>query len=277
MFERYTEKARRVVFFARYESSQFGSPYIETEHLLLGLLRENKVIAAKLLKSPAAIEVIRKKVESATPRRIPTATSVDLPLSNESKRVLIYAAEEAELLSHEHIGTEHLLLGLLREGGGIAAHLLNEEGVTLEQARKEIATWPVEPATLRGAVANLRDRRPQVEVHGKKFDLQAVGSQADRLRRFAWIRREWKPMDVVVDNQEGGISFEVSVADGQRYQLQPGGWTKEPCAICGWELRTEGGPERTEGFTNGRRWLCRECYRRFVARKDGGPSSWEST
>jgi ATP-dependent Clp protease ATP-binding subunit ClpC len=64
MFERYTEKARRVIFFARYEASQFGSPYIETEHLLLGLLRENHVIAAKFLPAESSVEVIRQKVES---------------------------------------------------------------------------------------------------------------------------------------------------------------------------------------------------------------------
>jgi ATP-dependent Clp protease ATP-binding subunit ClpC len=92
MFERYTEKARRVIFFARYEASQFGSPYIETEHLLLGLLRENKVIAVKLLKSPAAHETIRKKIESSAIRRKHISTSVDLPLNNESKRFMAAGA-----------------------------------------------------------------------------------------------------------------------------------------------------------------------------------------
>ena len=120
-----------MIFFARYETSQFGQPYIETEHLLLGLLRESKVIAARLLKTPAAYDVIRKKIEAATTGRGHISTSVDLPLSNESKRVLVYAAEEAERLSHKHIGSEHLALGLLREKGSFAAHLLNEHGVVL--------------------------------------------------------------------------------------------------------------------------------------------------
>ncbi len=115
MFERYTEKARRVIFFARYEASQFGSPYIETEHLLLGLLREDKALTNRFLRSHASVESIRKQIEGHTTIREKVSTSVDLPLSNECKRVLAYAAEEAERLSHRHIGTEHLLLGLLRE------------------------------------------------------------------------------------------------------------------------------------------------------------------
>ena len=111
MFERYTEKARRVIFFARYEASQFGSPYIETEHLLLGLLREDKALTNRFLRSHASVESIRKQIEGHTTIREKVSTSVDLPLSNECKRVLAYAAEEAERLSHKHIGTEHLLLG----------------------------------------------------------------------------------------------------------------------------------------------------------------------
>src|SRR5579883_715386 len=83
MFERYTEKARRVIFFARYEASQFGSPYIETEHLLLGLLREDKALANRFLRSHAALESIRKQIEAHTTIREKVSTSVDLPLSNE--------------------------------------------------------------------------------------------------------------------------------------------------------------------------------------------------
>ena len=123
MFERYTEKARRVIFFARYEASQFGSPYIETEHLLLGLLREDKALTNRFLRSHASVESIRKQIEGHTTIREKVSTSVDLPLSNECKRVLAYAAEEAERLSHKHIGTEHLLLGLLREEKCFAAEI----------------------------------------------------------------------------------------------------------------------------------------------------------
>src|SRR6266568_3458470 len=139
MFERYTEKARRVIFFARYEASQFGSPYIETEHLLLGLLREDKALTNRFLRSHASVESIRKQIEGHTTIREKVSTSVDLPLSNECKRVLAYAAEEAERLSHKHIGTEHLLLGLLREetyfGARSFAHRCRDQ-----------VSWPVRRA-----------------------------------------------------------------------------------------------------------------------------------
>ena len=142
MFERYSEKARRVIFFARYEASQFGSPYIETEHLLLGILREDKALTNRFLRSHAAVESIRQQIESQTTSREKTATSVDLPLSNESKRVLAYAAEEAERLADSHIGAEHLLLGLLREEKCFAARILTERGLQLSQVREELGRQP---------------------------------------------------------------------------------------------------------------------------------------
>ena len=138
MFERYTEKARRVIFFARYEASQFGSPYIETEHLLLGLIREDQTISHNVL-STAGVIAIRKAIEEHSVERTKASASVDLPLSNESRRVLCYAAEEAERLSHKHIGTEHLLLGLLREKTCFAAQLLRDRGLTLEILRDHFA------------------------------------------------------------------------------------------------------------------------------------------
>lgn len=139
MFERYTEKCRRVIFFARYEASQFGSPYIETEHILLGLLREDHAIVHRFKLSP---ESIRNQIDSATVIREKVSTSVDLPLSNECKRVLTFAAEEAENLGHKHIGTEHLLLGLLREDQSFAAELLREAGLRLDLVREEIDKRP---------------------------------------------------------------------------------------------------------------------------------------
>jgi uncharacterized damage-inducible protein DinB len=138
MFERYTEKARRVIFFARYEASQFGSPYIETEHLLLGLLREDKALSRRFFRSDSPEESIRKQIEGHTTFREKISTSVDLPISTECKRVLAYAAEEAERLSHKHIGTEHLLLGLLREENFFASQLLQERGLQLPGVREEL-------------------------------------------------------------------------------------------------------------------------------------------
>lgn len=144
MFERYTEKARRVIFFARYEASQFGSPYIDTEHLLLGLLREDQALTGRFLGSQASIESIREQIERRTALREKIPTSVDLPLSQEGKRVLAYAAEEAERLGHKHIGTEHLLLGLLREDKSFAAEILRERGLSLSIVREQLARVNVE-------------------------------------------------------------------------------------------------------------------------------------
>lgn len=139
MFERYTEKARRIIFFARYEASQFGADCIETEHLLLGLLRESS-----FLPSINSIKYIHQRIRAVTPVREKISTSVDLPLSHESKRVLDYSVEEADKLRHEHIGPEHLLQGLLREEKSLAANLLQECGLSIGKVREDIAARGVD-------------------------------------------------------------------------------------------------------------------------------------
>src|SRR5437016_709658 len=140
MFERYTEKARRVIFFARYEASQFGSPYIETEHLLLGILREDKALTNTFLSSQPSGESIRKQIERHTFIREKVSTSLNLPFNDECKRILDYAQEEADHLAQNFIGTGHLLLGVLREQDCFAAKLLNQRGVHLDMAREQIGT-----------------------------------------------------------------------------------------------------------------------------------------
>src|SRR6266852_7974545 len=142
MFELYTESARRVIFFARYEASQVGRPIIETEHLLLGLLREDKGLAQRFLGSPWAAEEVWKRIQQSKPANKKIPGPVDLPLSNECKRVLAYAAEEAERLSHQHIGPEHLLLGMLREKKFLSAQSLHELGVLLGPAREDLIRVP---------------------------------------------------------------------------------------------------------------------------------------
>src|SRR5882672_2192824 len=110
MFERYTERARRVLFFARYEASQLGSHLIETEHLLLGLIREGKGLTSRIFaRSHVSLETIRKEIEGRNAVREKVATGVEMPFSAEIKRVLQYAAEESDRLLDSHIGTEHLL------------------------------------------------------------------------------------------------------------------------------------------------------------------------
>jgi ATP-dependent Clp protease ATP-binding subunit ClpA len=139
MFERYTEKARRVIFFARYEASQFGAKALEPEHLLLGLMRDDKTLTARFLaRAQTSLESIRKEIEGRAPLREKISTSVELPLAPETKRVLAYAEEERDHLQHRHLGTEHLLLGLLREERSMAAEILYKRGLRLEAVREEV-------------------------------------------------------------------------------------------------------------------------------------------
>jgi ATP-dependent Clp protease ATP-binding subunit ClpA len=147
MFERYTEKARRVIFFARAEASEYGSPTIETEHLLLGLLREDKGISHRydgVTLNEAEIRAVLSKLSVPRPQ---ISTSVDLPLSNESKYILAFSAEEAERFSHKHIGTEHLVAGILREENCLAARLLRERGLHLQLARAVLAAGAIQGMT----------------------------------------------------------------------------------------------------------------------------------
>jgi ATP-dependent Clp protease ATP-binding subunit ClpC len=125
MFERYTEKARRIIFFARYEASQTGSHIIEPEHLLLGLLREAKALFDTAKIEDMAQELRRAVHVEGAPK---VDVAIDLPLSHSAKQVLVYGAEEAEQLHHAHISPEHLLLALMREPG-VAATTLDKYGI----------------------------------------------------------------------------------------------------------------------------------------------------
>ncbi len=139
MFERYTEKARRVIFFARYEASQFGAIQIEAEHILLGLIREDRNLTYRFFhRSHATVESIRREIEGRTVLRERIPNNIDLPLAGEAKRVLAFAAEESERLGNRHIGTEHLLLGLLREENSVAAEILYERGLRLSDIRQDL-------------------------------------------------------------------------------------------------------------------------------------------
>lgn len=136
MFERYTEDAKRAIFFARREGQQSGSAYIEPEHILLGMTHDADSKANQLFGLSACTENFRSLLgvhASAQP-----STSGDFPLSNPSKRILAYAAEEADRLGSTAIGTEHLLLGLLREEKSDVPQTLAKAGIDLRSARNRI-------------------------------------------------------------------------------------------------------------------------------------------
>jgi ATP-dependent Clp protease ATP-binding subunit ClpC len=146
MFERYTEKARRVIFFARYEALQHGTGEIDTPCLLLGILREDKDLMSRLLTAgefpplPAVCEELARlsaEAEALLPKTAEKiATNVDMPLSAAASQALAYAAEEAWRLGHKHIDPRHLLLGLLRTDGPETKCLL-AHGIGLEKVRAE--------------------------------------------------------------------------------------------------------------------------------------------
>jgi ATP-dependent Clp protease ATP-binding subunit ClpC len=152
MFERYTELARRALFYSRYEASELGRRSIETEHLLLGLLRAGKGVTSRLFTdAKMSYEPVRGTLETGAGEKIPT--SVEIPFSDETKRVLDHTVEEADRLRHSYIGTEHLLLGLLHEDQSIACGILGGYGMRLEAVREQLvillneSTAPSVPAT----------------------------------------------------------------------------------------------------------------------------------
>lgn len=139
MFERYDKGARRAIFFARYEASNYGSRYIETEHLLLGLVREDHALARNFLGKSNIEAEIRAEIERRITRGERFSVSIEVPLTAECKRILNFAAEESERLAHRHVGTGHLLLGILRETGSLAANILHGRGLVPETVREQLS------------------------------------------------------------------------------------------------------------------------------------------
>jgi ATP-dependent Clp protease ATP-binding subunit ClpC len=140
MWQRFTERARKVVFYAQEEAQKFGEGYVSTEHLLLGLVRESDSVAARVLeKLGVSLNRIRSEVEKQLPRG-DARPNQDMTLTPRAKRVIDLAYDEARNLNNNYIGTEHLLLGLIREGDGLAGRVLSKLGVELEKARREVMT-----------------------------------------------------------------------------------------------------------------------------------------
>lgn len=277
MFERYTEKARRVIFFSRYEASQYGAPEIDTQHLLLGLLRENKHFQRWLPNTN--LESLHAKIDKHLTRRALTSTAVDLPLSNSARRVLKYAADEAERLAHRHIGTEHLFLGLLDEESCIAAKLLREAGADAAEIRLHYAdqqSRPPKPWSFqRASYRDLGFRAlsaETVEIHGSSWNVDYVRDAVRLCRAYNWHwhKASWAPRDVAVERKTGRVSFDLTLAsDSTNFELVTGGWKKDHCFICHWELfESQTDTEHGTGYTNGHDWLCMECYTKFWERPD---------
>ena len=282
MFERFTEKARRVIFVARYEASHYGSPEIDTEHLLLGLIREDKALYRRLPKTD--FQTVRQRIDDRYPTRPSIPTNVDLPLSASGKRVLKHAADEAERLAHRHIGTEHLFLGLLDEEGCFAAMLLRNGGADAASMRLQLA----ELARQQSAALHNSIPRPgyrsafggPIEIHGVRRNVEHIREAVQHCRMYNWYwdKRSWTNLDIVIERKTGKVSFDLHLAENpENFELLKGGWKKGHCFICGWELfesQNDSDADHATGYTNGHDWLCTECYAKFWERPDFFSSSY---
>jgi ATP-dependent Clp protease ATP-binding subunit ClpA len=178
MFERYNEKARRTIFFARDEASQLDSPEIQSEHLLLGLMREGRSGLNAILGLQNHEEEMRAVVVASSKPQGKKTTTVDLKLTNECKRILAYAAEEAMRLENKHIGMEHLLLGILREEKCLAAQILHDRGVQLKKARTLISEAKTE---LAASGAHTVSEQTHSLTAGPVVDIQIVKASTSEI------------------------------------------------------------------------------------------------
>jgi hypothetical protein len=214
-FDRFTERARRVLTLAQEEAQRFNHNYIGTEHLLLGLVREGDGVAARVLNN---LGVQLPKVRSAVEFIIGRGESMimgEIGLTERAKKVIELAVDEARRLNHPYIGTEHLLLGLVREGEGIAAGVLESQGVRLETVRAQVMQVisspggglgrrhrasdqfpPDAPSTLREAMRDLEVLRDELEaaIVAQDFDLARRLHQRDRelKERIRRLEQDWQ-------------------------------------------------------------------------------------
>ncbi len=177
MFNRFTERARKVIIFAKEEARHFNHDYIGTEHLLLGLVKEGEGVAAAVLqKMGVDLETIRIEVEKLVQPGPETKVMGDIPFTPRSKKALELAAEEARGLGHNYIGTEHLLLGLVKEGEGMAYRVLLNLGIDLDRLRMEIME------ILGSGVAGF-GMEEQAKAAGKTPAIDAYGRNLNHLAR----------------------------------------------------------------------------------------------
>jgi ATP-dependent Clp protease ATP-binding subunit ClpC len=181
MQDRFTDRVRKVIYYARDEAARLQHDYIGTEHLLLGIVREGEGIAAKVLaKLDLDFEQIQQAVENMVKSSGGTLTIGEIPFTPRAKRVLELAIEEARLLGHNYVGTEHLLLGLIREGEGVAAQVLAELGVDRKRVREEVLK-------LLGPTATVKTRKskkeksdtPNLDQFGRDLTQMARESKLD--------------------------------------------------------------------------------------------------
>jgi len=179
MFNRFTERARKVIILAKEEARRFNHDYIGTEHILLGLIREGEGVAAAVLqKLDVSLENIRLEIEKLVQPGPTTQIIGDIPFTPRAKKALELAAEEARSLGHNYIGTEHLLLGLIREGEGIASQVLLNLGLDLNSVRNEVMGLlgsALPGMNQGGQAAQAKTKTPALDAFGR--DLTALAKE----------------------------------------------------------------------------------------------------
>ncbi len=181
MFNRFTERARKVIILSKEEARRLNHNYIATEHLLLGLFREGEGVAVAVLnKLGISFEMVKKEIEKLVEPGPAESKVADVPFTPRAKKALELSGEEARAMGHNYIGTEHLLLGLLREGEGIAAQVLNGFGLEINNVRQEImdllgAGIPGPSASAQQQAGQAKSKTPALDSFGR--DLTALAKE----------------------------------------------------------------------------------------------------
>jgi len=220
MHDKFTERVRKVMYLAREEAARLQHDYIGTEHLLLGVLREGEGIAATVLNNLGLdLDQIRQAVESMVSSSGGTLTMGEIPFTPKAKRVLELSVDEARQLGHNYVGTEHLLLGLLREGEGVAARVLVDLGVDRKKVREE--TLKLLGGTPQGEPQESEERveTPALNQFGRDLTLLAregkldpiIGREAEIERVIQILSRRKKNNPVLIG--EPGVG-KTAIAEG---------------------------------------------------------------
>ncbi len=200
MFERYTERAKRVIFFARYEAAQLGSEAIESEHVLLGLMRDSKGVCGRVFKrADLTSETVRREVVHQALLRDRVSASVEIPLSAECRRILHHAEEEAQRMGHATVGTEHILLGILREASSTAARILARQGIRAAVIRDALSPDARKPgnagaSTETPLLAEYSRDLTEAAVEGALDPLIGRENELDRVIRILCRRTKNNPV-----------------------------------------------------------------------------------
>jgi len=192
MWQRFTERARKVILLAQEDAQRMGSGSVDTEHLLLGLIRDQEGVAAQVLdKVGATLEEVKAATEKQIVPSPSAPPSAEPKLTPRAKRVLELAADEARRMKHNYIGTEHLLLGLLREKDGVAAQVLRSFGLTLEKARQEVLDYlGPEGKSPEAPPSEASQRTPALDAFGRDLTRLALEGAFDAVvGREAEMRR----------------------------------------------------------------------------------------